>query len=213
MFHLCRLVHADLSEYNLLYYKKQLYVIDVSQSVEHDHPHALEFLRKDCTNVVDYFKSVANNDENLVVMGLIDLFEFVVKDVDSLIDEYNHNCPPCSVEARKSLNKCIQTHKSNDELDNFLDLYLEMAHEKIIKRGGAGYFDSDKYKSDVVVFQNTFIPRTLDDLVDVEKEVATNADESNQVSSFDLPLFYCYTFLVHLQISSRITFNQNPGRR
>ena len=27
------------------------YIIDVSQSVEHDHPHALEFLRKDCTNI------------------------------------------------------------------------------------------------------------------------------------------------------------------
>jgi RIO kinase 1 len=26
-------------------------VIDVAQAVEHDHPHALEFLRKDCTNV------------------------------------------------------------------------------------------------------------------------------------------------------------------
>ena len=26
-------------------------MIDVSQSVEHDHPHALEFLRRDCCNV------------------------------------------------------------------------------------------------------------------------------------------------------------------
>ena len=33
------------------YHEGTLYVIDVSQSVEHDHPHALEFLRKDCTNV------------------------------------------------------------------------------------------------------------------------------------------------------------------
>ena len=33
------------------YHDGNLYVIDVSQSVEHDHPHALEFLRKDCTNV------------------------------------------------------------------------------------------------------------------------------------------------------------------
>ena len=33
------------------YFDGQCYVIDVSQSVEHDHPHALEFLRKDCSNV------------------------------------------------------------------------------------------------------------------------------------------------------------------
>lgn len=26
-------------------------MIDVSQSVEHEHPYALEFLRKDCTNI------------------------------------------------------------------------------------------------------------------------------------------------------------------
>ena len=33
------------------YFKGTAYIIDVSQSVEHDHPHALDFLRKDCTNV------------------------------------------------------------------------------------------------------------------------------------------------------------------
>ena len=37
------------------YYLKTLYVIDVSQSVEHDHPHASEFLRKDITNAIDFF--------------------------------------------------------------------------------------------------------------------------------------------------------------
>ncbi|EME84716.1 uncharacterized protein MYCFIDRAFT_41739 [Pseudocercospora fijiensis CIRAD86] len=52
----CRLVHADLSEYNTLYYKDRLYVIDVSQSVEHDHPRSLEFLRMDIKNVSDFFK-------------------------------------------------------------------------------------------------------------------------------------------------------------
>lgn len=33
------------------YHGGDVYIIDVSQSVEHDHPHALEFLRKDCANV------------------------------------------------------------------------------------------------------------------------------------------------------------------
>lgn len=33
------------------YFKGEIVVIDVSQSVEHDHPHALEFLRKDCNNI------------------------------------------------------------------------------------------------------------------------------------------------------------------
>ena len=56
MFHHCKLVHGDLSEFNMLYHKGSAYIIDVSQSVEHDHPHALEFLRKDLTNVTDFFR-------------------------------------------------------------------------------------------------------------------------------------------------------------
>ncbi len=55
MYQKCRLVHGDLSEYNLLYYKKDIWIIDVSQSVEIDHPNALHFLRSDCKNVTDYF--------------------------------------------------------------------------------------------------------------------------------------------------------------
>lgn len=51
----CGLVHADMSEYNLLYWDGKVYVIDVSQSVERDHPNASEFLRMDAHNVNRYF--------------------------------------------------------------------------------------------------------------------------------------------------------------
>lgn len=56
MYQTCRLVHADLSEYNILYHKEKLYIIDVSQSVEHDHPRSLEFLRMDIKNVSGFFR-------------------------------------------------------------------------------------------------------------------------------------------------------------
>lgn len=56
LYQVCKLVHADLSEYNILYHDKQLYIIDVSQSVEHDHPRSLEFLRMDIKNTGDYFR-------------------------------------------------------------------------------------------------------------------------------------------------------------
>lgn len=51
----CKLVHGDLSEYNMLYHDEQLYIIDVSQSVESDHPQALDFLKRDCVNVNNFF--------------------------------------------------------------------------------------------------------------------------------------------------------------
>ncbi|CAD2105328.1 serine/threonine protein kinase RIO1, putative [Plasmodium vinckei lentum] len=52
----CKLVHADFSEYNLLYFYNHIYIIDVSQSMEHDHPHSLEFLKRDCLNITNFFK-------------------------------------------------------------------------------------------------------------------------------------------------------------
>jgi RIO kinase 1 len=50
-----RLVHADLSEYNLLYHEGAVIVIDVSQSVDLDHPRALDFLRRDAVTVASFF--------------------------------------------------------------------------------------------------------------------------------------------------------------
>ena len=73
IYHICQLVHGDLSEYNLLYHKGKAFVIDVSQSVEHDHPNALEFLRKDLHNLNEFFKRKCVN-----VLTVKELFEFVV---------------------------------------------------------------------------------------------------------------------------------------
>jgi len=73
MFHECKLVHGDLSEFNLLYHEGRAYFIDVSQSVEHDHPHALEFLRKDLVNVNEFFRR-----KGVAVLGLKELFDWVV---------------------------------------------------------------------------------------------------------------------------------------
>ncbi|OMJ22721.1 Serine/threonine-protein kinase rio1 [Smittium culicis] len=72
MYQVCKLVHADLSEYNILYHNKKLYIIDVSQSVEHDHPYALDFLRSDCTNINDYFSK-----NGVHTLGLRQLFDFI----------------------------------------------------------------------------------------------------------------------------------------
>ena len=47
LFQRSNLVHADLSEYNLLWHENKVVVIDVGQAVEIDHPMALDFLRRD----------------------------------------------------------------------------------------------------------------------------------------------------------------------
>lgn len=70
------------------YHGGDVYIIDVSQSVEHDHPHALEFLRKDCANVNDFFFKHA-----VAVMTVKELFEFVtdpsitVENIDAYLEK------------------------------------------------------------------------------------------------------------------------------
>ncbi|XP_021286104.1 serine/threonine-protein kinase rio1-like [Herrania umbratica] len=81
----CKLVHGDLSEYNILYFEGHLYIIDVSQAVDLDHPHALDFLREDCVHVSDFFKK-----HGVAVMKIRELFDFIVDPTitDDSVDSY-----------------------------------------------------------------------------------------------------------------------------
>ena len=62
MYKVCHLVHADLSEYNMLWFEGRIYFIDVSQSIEPSNPHGLELLLRDCKNVTSFFPSKGVTD-------------------------------------------------------------------------------------------------------------------------------------------------------
>jgi len=51
------LVHGDLSEYNILWMDGPV-IIDCGQGMTLDHPNAMEFLRRDISNVNRYFRSL-----------------------------------------------------------------------------------------------------------------------------------------------------------
>lgn len=50
------LVHADLSEYNIMLFKEKAYFIDMGQSVLIDHPMAMSYLDRDIKNVLRFFR-------------------------------------------------------------------------------------------------------------------------------------------------------------
>ena len=126
----CKLVHADLSEYNMLFHEGHLCIIDVSQAVEHDHPQALEFLRKDCANVTEFFRK-----NRVCAMTMKELFDFVT---DISITEDN------------------------------IEEYLEKAQERAVSRG-VELISAEEEVSEAV-FQQIFIPRTLDEVATYEQD-------------------------------------------
>ncbi|NLM81773.1 MAG: serine protein kinase RIO [Candidatus Methanoculleus thermohydrogenotrophicum] len=65
-----RLVHADLSEYNILYHEKP-YLIDMGQAVTLDHPQAPTFLIRDIRNINRYFSRYCDvQDEQEIVRAI-----------------------------------------------------------------------------------------------------------------------------------------------
>jgi len=57
-----RLVHGDLSEYNIMIWRDKHYIIDVSQAVKISHPHAMELLIRDLRNIKRFFSDEVGID-------------------------------------------------------------------------------------------------------------------------------------------------------
>src|SRR2546422_383586 len=55
------LVHADMSEYNLLWWDGRVIVIDVGQAVTLDHPRASEWFKRDVGNIARFFRRLRVN--------------------------------------------------------------------------------------------------------------------------------------------------------
>ena len=62
------LIHADLSEYNILVHESKPIIIDVGQAVLKNHPMADEFLERDVANITRFFNKlgVSSNSEELL---------------------------------------------------------------------------------------------------------------------------------------------------
>jgi RIO kinase 1 len=68
LFTSARLVHGDLSEYNILFGDRP-YLIDMGQAVTPDHPRALQFLVRDIRNINRFFS------DKCEVMGEQEIFQ------------------------------------------------------------------------------------------------------------------------------------------
>jgi len=87
------LVHADLSEYNILIdiEKAEVIIIDVGQAVTLDHPNAREFLLRDIENIRRFFKKHGVLEETKNILEKIkhrtDEDEIISADLKNEIEE------------------------------------------------------------------------------------------------------------------------------
>jgi RIO kinase 1 len=146
LFQRCKLVHADLSEYNILYHQNHLYIIDVSQSVEHNHPSAFDFLRNDIKNVEEFFGRLG-----VRCLGLRRCFEFVTRE-------------RLNLESSKSP---VVTGDIDALEEQILSQWLEQREESMDKTSNA----SAEVAHEDSVFMRSFIPRTLNEVYDPERDV------------------------------------------
>jgi len=67
-----RLVHSDLSEYNIMKYDKKIILFDFSSAVSVLHPMAQEYLKRDVTNVNRFFgkRGIDVKDDELLIGSL-----------------------------------------------------------------------------------------------------------------------------------------------
>lgn len=67
-----KLVHSDLSEYNVMIWNEKPFIIDLSQAVPVTHPLAEEFLRRDVENINRFFMKRRWIDKIIPVEEVID---------------------------------------------------------------------------------------------------------------------------------------------
>lgn len=223
----CRLVHADLSEYNILcvvtlpgsldrlltqalldcsLHNSHLYIIDVSQSVEHDHPSSFDFLRMDIRNVSDFFRKRSAGQVRL--LSARRTFEFITTerigdaprrvrgkgkssgasggaDTETVDGEEEDGKDFEKEEWERVLREWIDSPENGDVEDDD-DPATGSSSTPADASSGADLASlsiapsslsssskpHDRAAQDEAVFLSSYIPRTLSDVYDPERDVA-----------------------------------------
>lgn len=188
LYQVCKLVHADLSEYNVLYHNERSWIIDVSQSVEHDHPRSLDFLRMDIKNISDFCRR-----KEVAVLSERKVFEYVITPEGSFqLHEAKANIDRLMAE-RNDVDE-EETPQEEVDMEVFRKQYIPQTLDQVYdaerdaKQLGEGDGDALVYKdllADKVV-QEASMDRN-DGEIDGDSDVDGSAasDDSDQFSEGD----------------------------
>lgn len=139
LYQCCQLVHADLSEYNTIVHNQKLYVIDVSQSVQPEHPMSLDFLRMDIKNINSYFERMS-----IDIFPERAIFQFVISDkLEKFEGEYTNAEDLRQYVAKTLRPKSGSEDEAEDEVFRSLHLVRNLGglEERDFDRFTLGKFD------------------------------------------------------------------------
>lgn len=165
----CKLIHADLSEYNLLYWKEKLYMIDVSQSIENDHPHALDFLRRDCLNVNNYFKK-----KGVLTFGIKQIFDFIT-DIKLQKDDLN-----------EEINRMIEKRQidTDEEEKVFIGVYIPRTLQELSMKKAEEDLRNPNHED--LLYQKLTGLQLKDSKLDIKTEkLKLNHEENEEIEEND----------------------------
>ncbi|SCU85803.1 LAME_0D02894g1_1 [Lachancea meyersii CBS 8951] len=135
----CQLVHADLSEYNALIHENKLYIIDVSQSVQPEHPMSLDFLRMDIKNVNGFFERMS-----IDIFSERVIFQFVISEtLEKFAGDYSSSTDLVEYIAKNLPVKSTPEDEAEDEVFRSLHLVRNLGglEERDFDRFTMGKFD------------------------------------------------------------------------
>ena len=153
MYQDCKLVHADFSEYNLLYHNGNAWIIDVSQSVDLDHPRCLEFLREDLLHLKQFF---SNRAYDVVVPSVKEMFDFVT---DPAINGSN-------------IDQCLELLSEKAAKDFKLEIEMKSRLSQGIDSAQIQKDDDLRAEKEIqaAVFHQAHIPKALEEVDYADKD-------------------------------------------
>lgn len=170
------------------YHNSHLYIIDVSQSVEHDHPSSFDFLRHDIKTIDEFF--IKRSGGEIRTLGIRGTFDFVVNDTLAPRDATTTD----QDQTQSDLEDDGETEEQLKEivrewLENGVGLKEESSSSSRTRDGDAAIEEGSQGKSNLTkvdqeaeeaVFMSSYIPRNLGEVYDPERDIDVIASGKGQ---------------------------------
>ncbi|CDO95052.1 unnamed protein product [Kluyveromyces dobzhanskii CBS 2104] len=180
LYQVCRLVHADLSEYNSIVHEDRLYIIDVSQSVQPEHPMSLDFLRMDIKNVNSYFEKMG-----IDIFPERVIFQFVISEqLDKFKGNYESSEDLENYVAANLPLKLTDEDEAEDEVFRSLHLIRNLGglEERDFDRFTDGKFDLLK---SLIASENKKYSGNI--TASEQYELSSSSDEEDDIDDNEIP--------------------------